>query len=339
MKKKYIILFVLSFLFILAMFLLFNNKEINKDKNITDNNEKSCDVSSKLLSCYRNVAINSSEADNTPFMAIIENSENARPQSGLSSADILYETLAEGGITRFFALYQQEYPDDIGPIRSIRPYFINIAREYNVPFIHCGGSQDALDEISSDSSLMSLNEIKQGSYFWRDNKRIAPHNLYTSSKNILKYIDDNNLKFEYKKNLYFNDDYYKNIPNSVSVINITYNSSYKTSYKYSNDVFTKYINNEKQIDTSNNKDLTFSNIIIQKTAINITDSKLHLDIKLIGSGEGYIISQGKYIKVTWKRDSENSKTTFYDSNNNEIPLSSGKTMWNIVDNSTNIDIN
>lgn len=338
MKKKFIILFFLFFLLCLSVLFVFNNKKINKDKSNTVNNEKSSEVSSELLSCYRNTSISPESQENIPFMVIVENSKDARPQSGLSNADILYETLAEGGITRFLALYQQEYPENIGPVRSVRPYFINIAREYNVPFIHCGGSEDALNEISSDSSLMSLNEIKQGSYFWRSKSRSAPHNLYTSSKNILKYINDNDIKFDYNKDLSFNDSYFNNLKDSASEVNIVYNSSYKTSYKYSNDIFTKYINNEKQIDKSNNKDLTFSNIVIQKTTINTMDSKLHLDIKLLGSGDGYIFSHGKYIKVTWKRDSVNSRTIFYDSNNNEVPLSSGKTMWNIVDNSTIIDI-
>ena len=239
MKKRFFALFLLFFFLSLSTLFILNNKKINKDKNNLVTNKQSCAVSNNALSYYRNTSINSELQNNIPFMVIIENSENARPQSGLASADILYETLAEGGITRFFALYQQEYPKIIGPVRSIRPYFIDIAKEYNVPFIHCGGSEEALNEISSDSSLMSLNEIQQGSYFWRDNLRVAPHNLYTSSNNILEYINDNNLKFNYRKNLYFDDNYYSKISNSLSEASIDYNSSYKTSYKYKNGLFTK----------------------------------------------------------------------------------------------------
>lgn len=339
MKKRFFALFLLFFFLSLLTLFILNNKKINKDRNNLVNNEHSLPVSNNTLSYYRNTSINPELQNNIPFMVIVENSENARPQSGLASADILYETLAEGGITRFFALYQQEYPKIIGPVRSVRPYFIDIAREYNVPFIHCGGSEEALNEISSDSSLMSLNEIQQGSYFWRDKSKVSPHNLYTSSDNILKYIDDNNLKFNYRKDLNFNTNYYSKISNSLSEASINYNSSYKTSYKYKDGLFTKYINNKKQTDALNNKELTFTNIIIQQTSIDTIDSKLHLNIKLIGKGNGYILSKGKYIKVTWERTSVNSKTTFYDSNNNEVPLSSGKTMWNIVDNSTKININ
>ena len=109
MKKRFFALFLLFFFLSLLTLFILNNKKINKDRNNLVNNEHSLPVSNNTLSYYRNTSINPELQNNIPFMVIVENSENARPQSGLASADILYETLAEGGITRFFALYQQEY--------------------------------------------------------------------------------------------------------------------------------------------------------------------------------------------------------------------------------------
>lgn len=290
-------------------------------------------------SYYRDEIVNQNTINNTPFMAIVENSDDARPQCGLSSADVLYETYAEGGIPRFIALFQQEYPNKIGPIRSARPYFIDIAEEYNIPFAHCGGSEDALNKIASSNSIMSMNEINYGSYFWRDSARVAPHNLYTSSENILKFIKDKNWNFDYNKPLTFNDEYYSNSNlQNVSSVNIVFNKYYNTKYTFENNLFTKYMNDNIAVDANNNKPLSFTNVVIQKTNIDITDAVNHLSIDLVGTGDGYILSRGKCITVKWTRASNTSKTIFYDQNGNQVPLSSGKTMWSIVSNSTEIRI-
>lgn len=145
----------------------------------------------KYYAPYTGVEVAKEVLDKIPYMAIIENSQAARPQSGLYAADMVFETLAEGGIPRFIALYQSEDSQKIGPIRSARPYFIDITREYNLPFAHCGGSEEALQAINRDK-LMGMNEFYNGSFFWRDKERIAPHNLYTSSEKLRALVKSKN---------------------------------------------------------------------------------------------------------------------------------------------------
>lgn len=271
------------------------------------------------------------------FLTIVENSQGARPQSGLSDADIIFETSAEGGIPRFICLFQSKNPNCIGPIRSTRAYFNDIAHLTGLPYAHCGGSEEALNQITSDSSLMSINEINNGSYFWRDNSRNAPHNLYTSSENVITAINDKGWNYENTPIFTFGDINNKNIYENAKNISITPSSVYSTNYIYENNKYVKYMDNEIAIDKNTNSNLTFNNIIIQKTNISIQDDNSHLTIPLIGSGDGYILREGKIINMHWTRQSENDFITFYDDNNNKISLSKGNTIWHIVDNNTKIE--
>ena len=123
--------------------------------------------------------ISEEQAKKRPIAVVIENHPDARPQSGLNDADIVFETIAEGGITRFLAIYQSVEPKQIGPVRSARSYFVEWADSFDALFAHVGGSEEALTLIRK-ISINDLNQFYFGSYFWRDNSRYAPHNVYTT---------------------------------------------------------------------------------------------------------------------------------------------------------------
>lgn len=312
----------------------------NDDATETNVSIENDDATEEMYSDYTGETCSNEKKDTPAFMAMIENSVNARPQSGLSYADIIYETSAEGGIPRFIALFHDNLPNTIGPIRSVRPYFLTIAKTFNLPVAHCGGSEEALNTIEKDTTLMSINEIKQGAYFWRDNNRKAPHNLYTSAENIEKYISDKSLKFTNSKFYSFDKNFFnkENLDNCTK-LKIAVNSNYNTSYIYDNGLYKKSMDGKDAIDALNNEILSFSNIIIQKTNINISSDNLHLDIELIGEGDGYIISQGKILPMKWKKTSDTSRTLLYDTSGNEVSLSPGKTIYHIIDSKNKIDIN
>lgn len=108
---------------------------------------------------------------------MIENSQDARPQSGLDQAGVVFEAIAEGGITRFLALFQDTQPDYVGPIRSARPYYVQWCMGFDCALAHAGGSPEALNNIRSWGTK-DLNDT--AGIFWRVNSRYAPHNLYSS---------------------------------------------------------------------------------------------------------------------------------------------------------------
>ena len=129
-----------------------------------------------------------------PVAIVVENLESVRPQSGLSTANVVYETLAEGGITRFMAVYaNDETTDPIGPIRSARHYFVDWAEEYGGLFAHIGGSPQALGILGTTDYMTDLNQFGFSEYYYRDNNLFAPHNLFSSSDLMELALRDLNL--------------------------------------------------------------------------------------------------------------------------------------------------
>lgn len=274
-----------------------------------------------------------------PFVAIVENSKAARPQSGLNKADIVFETLAEGGIPRFIALYYSKAAEVIGPIRSARPYFVNIAEGFNLPLAHCGGSAEAISMIN-EVGLKTMNEFHNGSYYWRDSSRKAPHNLYTSSEKLKSLIEKKNYISKATSSLSFDDDYFKNpsLPTAEEV-SITFSGGYTTSYLYSHGKYIKSISGDTAKDRENGEEVAAVNLVIQKTDMSLKENGVHLDIKLFGEGEGFLISEGRYQKIIWRRESSSEDTVLYDEKGNTVPLSVGNTWWHIVDKNSKILIN
>lgn len=336
MKKKLIFFFVICCLTLIGCSFPTNPKESSTQKkeelptlnvNNTENQQSQVNVS-----LYTGEQLSKEEMTNLPFMAIVENSSLSRPQSGLSEADLVYETMAEGGIPRFLVLFQKNTPEKIGPIRSIRPYFISIAQEYSLPFAHCGGSDEALNSIKDNTSIKSINEIISSSYFWRDTKRKAPHNLYTSSDKIRKFISDKKLQSNGVSFLYFDDNSWDNPSlQTATEVSLKSNSSYNTFYAYKNNKYIKSMDGKEAFDANNNTPLAFTNIVIQKTSIKLQEDKLHLDITLLGSGDGYVFSKGKVKKIKWNKKSAESPTELLDEQGNKVSLAKGNTIWHIID--------
>jgi len=297
------------------------------------------ETSQKYISPYTGKEVTKEVLDNIAVFAIVENSVDARPQSGLNSADIVYETMAEGGIPRFIALYQKNDVQKIGPIRSARSYFLDISKEYNLPFAHCGGSQEALDMISNEK-LMSMNEMTNASTYWRDSIRKAPHNLYTSTQKLRELVKSK--KFEYKPivNLKFNKIYWNNTKLSKATnVLLKVNKYYNTNYTFKNGFYLKSMDGKPSTNKDDNLPLAFKNIVVQITSIKTQADGNHLDIELVGSGNGYVISNGKFVKMHWNKETVTSQTILTDDKGNDLPLNPGNTWWNIVDKSTVVDIN
>ncbi|WP_297633735.1 DUF3048 domain-containing protein [uncultured Clostridium sp.] len=310
------------------------------DKQSIDTSTKSTQTPEKILTYpYTGEVTSENLSDLTPYMTIIENSKSARPQSGLSGADIIYETSAEGGIPRFLALFHKNSPNKLGPIRSVRPYFLTLSKEHALPIAHCGGSSEALKDIKNDSSLMSLNEMSNSSFYYRDTKRTAPHNLYSSSDLILKGIASKNYNVSSKNFFDYSQEPLAHSTESATDISVVTNRTYTTDYKFENGKYIKYMDGEIAIDANNNDPLSFKNVIVQRTNINLNSDGTHLDINLIGSGDGFLFIDGKKMNITWSKDSEYDKTKFYDSEGNNLTLAPGNTIINIIDTNGKVQIN
>ena len=186
MKNKLIIIAAIVIALLgSVIFWQFQRKENIKEEQLRQEQQ------APKVPAINGVPVTEEVAKTRPVAVIIENHGDARPQSGLHLADIVYETLAEGGITRFLALYQTQNPDEIGPVRSARPYFNQIANQWGAIYAHVGGSTIALSELNSKihTKLTDLNQYFYGDYFYRSKERAAPHNAYTSMKLLRTLIE------------------------------------------------------------------------------------------------------------------------------------------------------
>lgn len=128
------------------------------------------------------VMVSSTDELVNPFAVMIDNHPDARPPSGINQASVVVQSPVEGGYTRFMAVFDASTTvPEIGPVRSARPYFVDLAAALHAVYTHVGGSPDALTQITNTPGFHDLNQFFNGDDFWRDNSRAAPHNVYTST--------------------------------------------------------------------------------------------------------------------------------------------------------------
>ena len=275
------------------------------------------------------LAVSSTESTSPTVVGImIDNHPDARPQVGLVAAKIVYEAPAEGGITRYFAIFDaSQNIEKVGPVRSARPYFIDWLEEYTGLYMHCGGSPEGLVKIETDK-IFDLNEMFNGRYFWRDELRAAPHNLYSSSDLWNKYLAAHNEKNKPFNNSWKFGDLNVTSTELVKSISIPFVSDYTVGFNFDGGFqqYTRSINNELQVE--NNIPLVADNIVIQYVKTQIVDDYGRKEITTSGSGDLRVLRDGMMVRGTWKK--ENNRTRWYDQNGVEINLKPGKIWVEIV---------
>src|SRR4030065_603138 len=268
-----------------------------------------------------------------PLSIMVENAEGARPQSGLDKANIVYEVLAEGGITRFLAIYYDQEAEEVGPIRSARPYFVSKSLEHQAIFVHVGGSEEAYNFIKQES-IDDINEFVDFQPFWRSTDRTPPHNLYTSTINLRKeanklgYIEMIK-KQEYQFEISRNE---KLTGRETDSIVIPYNRNYTVSYQYQPESmkYIRFINGEPHIDAKTKKQLAVDNIIIQFAETKIIDQEGRLAIDFVSKGIGLLFLKGNSTEITWGKADLRARTVFLDKEGNRIALTPGNVWIQIV---------
>lgn len=292
------------------------------------------------------------EASNRrPLSVMINNAPAARPQSGLSQADIVYEVLAEGGITRLIGIFQsQTNIEKIGPIRSIRPYLINIGESYGGVLVHAGGSPEAYSIIKKQGKH-DLDEIgNAGAYFWREKDRKAPHNLYSNDEKLREGADKHNFSDEVKipEYTFLKEEAAEAGSNSetsfvpagedAAKVDIKFLlENYRVGYTYDEQskLYQRSINGEPHIDLNNNAVLTAANVIVLGANHKVLDDVGRLAVDVDSGGEAMLFQQGKVIKGQWVR-SDGDVIRFV-KDGKEVPLVPGTTYFNIVPNSPAFD--
>ena len=260
-----------------------------------------------------------------PVTAImIENSPEARPQSGLKAAGVVFEAIAEGGITRFMAVYQSEKPQLIGPVRSVRPYYISWAAAFNASIAHVGGSADALDEVRN-GNYRDIDQFFNSATYWRSTDRYAPHNVYTS----FEKLDALNSTKGYTSSTFTGftraEGKASLTPNATR-INVTISSSlFNSTYAY-NATTNSYDRSQAGAPHLDREDGQISpNTVVAMYVNEYTESDGHENITSVGSGNAVIFQNGVATNAIWTKSSKTEQLKFTDSAGVVIPLNNGKT--------------
>lgn len=288
------------------------------------------------------------EATAVPVSVMIENFSTVRPQKGLSSASVVYEALAEGGITRFMVVFAGAGNlSAIGPVRSAREYYVDWADEYGGLYAHVGGSPQALGKLAQDSKLVDLNQIGGDQiYFWRDLEIAAPHNLLTSGEKMVFAMRDflgESPVASFEPWIFKEDAKKEARPTGEHHLQIDFSSeSYAVDWKYDRKTNTYIRSNggEAQVDQLNNQPVVAHTIVVQFVSTNLIDQTTgRLDMQTTGSGRAVVFVDGERSDGTWVKADDNSRTQFLDAQSQVIPFNAGSIWVEVVPDDRDITAN
>lgn len=322
-------------------------KKTNLDSKVSnifkadEQSEKNNSCSDCLRRSIDGIFVKRGEENLYPIAVIIENHVDARPSSGLAQANLIFEAEAEGGITRYFAIFAAgQDVREIGPIRSVRPYFIDWARELSGLLVHCGGSPEALVKITKDN-IISLNEFYNSEYYWRSETKPGPHNIYTSTDNLYNYLESEDLEEGKYLSWQYKDE--QPLAENAEGTNIKIkfiSASYIVDWVYDkgNNDYIRYLAGEKHKDTQG-EEIRAKNIAIAVIPAEVIDEELRLKMQHIGEGEAFVCRDGKCEEGKWQKKSSSARTRFYEENGDEFKFNAGTTWVEVIRPEVEIEYN
>lgn len=343
-RVNYKLLIILIFIIILISGLLAfllnenktNNSNSNQDKNTTNN---------KSLETPKKVNIIDVDSNSRNIAVMVNNIKTVWGyQSGLQDAYIVYEIIAEGGITRFMALYKDANTERIGTVRSARIYYLDYALENDAMYVHIGGSKEALSDIKT----LKMNDFNSEVTF-RD-RSIGlryEHTAFTSISKIMEVAKKRGVRTTTNKenllNYSIDEIDLSNMDGAIKADNIfiSYSGNKNTSYEYDseNKVYKRSQNDIAHVDYVTKKQYTAKNIITYQVKNSSYDSYGRQALDNIGNGEGYYITDGYAVPITWEKKSRDSQTVYRYKDGKEITVNDGNTFIQIQPKNRKLTIN
>ena len=270
-----------------------------------------------------------------PFVVMIDNHPNAYPQTGLNQAPIVFEVLAEYGITRYMAVFVPGISPDlptIGPVRSARAYFVEYAKGFRAVYAHAGGSPDGLLKAQTAIEILNMDALRSNAsaYFWRAKGRVAPHNLYTSSAQLAAFAaaqkgtlpDLRELGFLYKTDA--------PVAQRPAAQSFNYYFLYPETYvawRYdpASNNYLYFRQKRPHLDAVTNQQLSFKNVVVLEVPERPIpgDPKRRIEQDVLGEGQARIFMDGKLLTATWRKGAGFAQLQFYGRDGAEITLNPG----------------
>ncbi|MCI9585595.1 MAG: DUF3048 domain-containing protein [Bacilli bacterium] len=318
-KKLGFVLLILILLIGGGAYYLLNHKEVKQQ------------IEKKIV---KKLKIVDQDSKSRPIAVMINNNHKAWPHAGLQDSYINYEIIAEGGITRIMAIFKDKDTAKIGSVRSARPYYLDYALENDAIYVHYGWSDDAKKDINT-LGVDNINGLTASSVFWRDTslKKASEHTAFTSMEKIKDYAKDNGYMRDTNKDLLLNysvDEINinkKEDAKKADKIYIKYSYYTDTTYEYDeeNKVYKRSMSGTAHVDAITGDQYTAKNIIIIPIKNHSYDSYGRQKLENIGSGEGYFITNGYAVPITWEKESRKGQTIYRYKNGKEIKVNDGNT--------------
>ncbi|SHF82417.1 DUF3048 domain-containing protein [Ornithinibacillus halophilus] len=249
------------------------------------------------------------EVDDRIVGIMINNHTNARPQTGLSQADIVFELLAEGPITRFLALFQSEKPDVVGPVRSAREYYFDLANRYGALYVYHGAA-GFVNEMIYNRGIEYIDGYyrdNDGHAFKRESFRVAPHNSYFLMENVYDVAESKgyDVKREYESLPFLDDEEIGRLSGEeANHIEIVYSNNpmeiVEFTYDPASEKYNRYNDREQTVELETDEPIEVDNVFIIEAQHAVIDDVGRRDIDLYAGGDAYLIQKGKIQKLEWE---------------------------------------
>ncbi|WP_087941728.1 DUF3048 domain-containing protein [Bacillus kwashiorkori] len=334
-KYKFLLSAIVFFVFLIAGC---SKKEETENKSASNDDlqlqsEKQQDIEPVMFQFPLTGMETTEQSDNRAISVMINNHPSARPQSGLQKADIVYEVLAEGGITRLLAVFQSEMPEKVGPIRSARDYYIQLAKGFNSFYIFHGWSPSA-KKLIEQGIVDSLNGLTyDGTLFKRASFRVAPHNSYITYKNIVKGAGEKQVSLTGapKANIFLKDKE-DIIGEDLNKMTISYSDkNFEVQYEYDQTIgkYIRFSGGVQTLDLESKDPIVLDNIFIVEMKHGFLKDGYRRWVDLQSGGSGYALQKGKLLTIEWKN--VDGRIVPY-KDGKPLPYVPGKTWVNIVPN-------
>lgn len=307
------------------------------------------DLTGKVPNTLTGLYMNEEVANRRPFAVVFNNNELSLPQSGLSQADIIYEVISEGSITRIIGIFQDFDSAKIGSIRSARHYFIDIALDYDAFFVHFGGSPQAYEslktlKIDNINGIYLDGGVKTDNFdqvvFWRDADRwkvsnLREHSAFTNAANLIGQAEKAKYRLErqdFEPPFAFYNSF-QSYPGAEPAqrISVSYGGGEPCVFEYDEKTH-KYARFQMKgpkphMDSETGEQITVDNVIVQLTSVKpiAGDTEGRRDVTLVGSGGGYLFTGGTVIPIKWTKAGRTSPTVWTFENGDKLMLNKGQT--------------
>lgn len=311
---------------------------VNQPAPVEQNSQGEPTLKDPAVNPLTGLEVEKANLSRMPLAVMVENSPAARPQSGLQQADIIYEAVAEGGITRFMAIFYGGDVKQVGPVRSARPYFLERAMEYRALYVHAGGSPEALEMLKKLKSY-DLNQFANNLPFWRSKDRKAPHNLYGDTLKMRQVAAKKLPSYEPEVKGFEFSAPGQGLTAGTQVDSLTIHFSSKSSevtWKYYKNTgkYLRFYRSKADKDAITGNQLMCENILVQKVSSKVIDGEGRQKVNMVGSGKGWLFTGGQRYPVEWNKSGQNATTKFTLEGGSTLLLRPGQTWIEVVSGST-----